>query len=102
MSFETTLQVIGMEVQATPDESRVDLVIMPGIMIPVGPEQVIPVPAGLYRVPMGKAAALKHGQELLDAAEAMPDPKPDSGLVVANNLTAVEKAAQQARKLRGE
>src|ERR1700746_160592 len=97
--FDATLQAISIEV--VPQEDHVQLAIVVGIVLPVAPGTGMPVPIGVLRVPMSKATLLARGQELLDAAEAFPEPQQPSGLVVANSLAGVDQAVKQAEAFKG-
>ena len=97
--FDSTLQALNVEVVGA--EDHVQLVIVIGLVLPVGPGQAVPVPAGVVRVPMSKAAAEARGQDLLDAAADLPDAPKPSGLVVANSLAGVDQAVQQAEQFKG-
>lgn len=95
--FDATLQAISVEVH--PQEDHVQVATVVGIAIPVAPGQAMPVPAGIFRVLMGKEAAIRHANELLDAAENLPDPQKPSGIVVANSLAGVDTAVKQQDQL---
>src|SRR4051812_31736845 len=45
--------------------------------------QPLMVPVNRYQVPMGKASILRLIEALTEAAEKLPDPKPQSNLIIA-------------------
>lgn len=99
--FEAILQIIEARAEVVSDE-RVDLCFTLGLSIPVGPGQVMPLPGGRVRIPMGKEAALDFLQRVQTDVETMPDPKPESDLVVASNMAGVDQAMKAAAKFRGQ
>jgi hypothetical protein len=96
---DSTLKVAAMEV--VPAEDHIQLVIMTGLDVPVGPGQAMRMIDGVIRVPMGREPAIEHGRALVAAGEAMEEKK-ETDLVVANSLAGVEEAAKTAQKFRGQ
>jgi hypothetical protein len=86
------LQALNVEILEA--ENHLQLAVTLGIVLPVGPGQVVPLPAGIVRVPLSKEAAKTTGQGLLDGAENLPDPPATSDLVIANSLAGVDQAVQ--------
>jgi hypothetical protein len=97
--FDATLQILQIVIETTQD-GVIQLVLFVGFALPVGNGQAMPVPAGIVRVPLNKAAALKHGQELVDAANDLPDAPKESGIVIASSLNGVDEAASAAARFR--
>jgi hypothetical protein len=64
------------------DEGAV-LAILVGIGVPGPNGQGVMVPTGRYQVPMGKQAVLRLIDSLAAAADKLPDPKPQSNIVIA-------------------
>lgn len=95
--FDATLQAIAVEV--VPEETHVALVIMLGLALPTPDGKVLRVPGGILRLPMSRDAAIKHGTELKDAGESVPEKK-ESDLVVANSLQGVDEAARANAQFR--
>lgn len=102
---DTTIQVIALEVESGEDHVLVTLI--EGMNIPVGQDpntgQLImgQIPCGATRWRMGRDAAIEHGEAIRAAGEALPEPKPQSDLIVANDLAAVDRAAKMAQQFRG-
>ncbi len=58
----------------------------------------MPLPAGVVRIPLSKAAAETRGQELIDAAADLPDAPKPSDIIVASSLAGVDQAAQSVNQ----
>lgn len=112
--FDVTVQVGHAEIDPLEDHLRLSYHLVTLLPVPVGmgpdgqPQFMqIPVTSGIIRILMGKDAAKKHGQELVDGAEGIDDPEPQqpqaqSDLVLAKNLNGVDKLAEQNEKFRGK
>lgn len=100
--FDATIQAASIEIVG--GEDHVALALIMGLSIPVGqgPEGVIMglLPAGVIRVALGRDAAIEYGGNLKEAGEALPEPKPESDLVVAKSLRGVDRAAKLAEQFR--
>jgi hypothetical protein len=94
---DTTIQAL--DIQVVPAEDHIQLVVATGIVLPVGNGQALPLPTGVYRVPMSKIAAQTRGQELIDAAENLPDPPPTSDLIVPGSPAEVQAAAAAHQRI---
>jgi hypothetical protein len=98
--FDATIQPISFDIVAIPDEEQPHLLLqfLMGIKVP-GPQGGIALlPTGAVKVPLGKAVSLSKAEEIKEAAEGLPDPKPESDLIIAQNLAGVEEeAAERAR-----
>lgn len=75
------------------DESHLILQFILGVVIPGPGGQKGILPAGAIKVPIGKDMAIKKAKEMLEAAEALPDPPKESGLIVPQSAEEVEQVA---------
>lgn len=96
---DTTLQAIGLEIESVGEHA--ELRIFTGLMLPT-PQGPMPIPAGIYRVPMGRDSLIQHGKQMQEVGESLPEPKKPSGIVIANSLEGVDTAVQSDQKLRGQ
>lgn len=105
-AFDIDLNVIHVEA-ATPSDDEVSLgapqavhvAMTIGQLLPFrGPDgQPVIAPLGTVRCYMDKESANK----IATAANELPDPKPESGLITASNLSEVEQAAKRMEELSG-
>lgn len=102
--FDATLQVIDIQVSAPDPEAEVGpeggimtMAWVIGLMLPIGPGQVAPLPAAVIRANVGKDRAIALGAEISEKAETLREP---SKLTVATDVDGAIKAAQQAQGLR--
>lgn len=111
-SFDTTLNPLGLNL-AMPDEANIDpenpslqMVIAVGTIIPIdtGNGQPLPVPIGLYRVPIWRSLAIDLGHKLVEAGENLPEPvkRPDIALPGGLNENAIRQAMETERRFRGD
>lgn len=95
---DATLQAINVGV-FEPEEGaeHVTVVIVTGLALPLADpttgQQVI-VPDNQYRVPLQKTAAQALIDGLTKAIDKLPDPKPQSNIVVPGSMDDVERAAR--------
>jgi hypothetical protein len=111
MMFDAQVTAMGTDVlvptpneDGSPVEGPMTLAIALAALFPT-PQGPMPVQMGIIRIPMSPKAARQLGQQLIDGAETMPEPKEDSGLVIASSMADAEAVAQQAakvEKLKGE
>lgn len=95
--FDTTLQITGVEIAAEDNASVLQILVGVGFGLPVGPNQVIPITAGRYRLPFDRDQALQLSKALAEAADKLKRP---SNLIVADAATA-ERTANLDRDVRG-
>jgi hypothetical protein len=95
--FDALLQVLNIDVIEAGD--HIELVILLGLLLPLG-QQPVPVPAGQFRVPMGKESAVSLIERLAEATENLADPPKESGIVVANSLAGVDQAVRAEQTFR--
>lgn len=88
---DTTISAMSMNVEIVDD--HISLAVITGITLPLGP-QPLPIPTGIYRIPIGKEAAEQIGQALIDGASQLPETKKPSDLVVAQSLAGVDQVVQ--------
>ena len=105
MLFDTTIQAFDVQVISIPDEEgpHVVLQFITGLVIPGPGGQKGILPAGAIKVPIGKEMAIKKATEMLEAAEALPDPepeKPESDILVAQNMEQAKQVAEMDRQVR--
>lgn len=98
-AFDATIRVgeAGVESVEGPDGKAYEGQLVLGLMtvVPVGPQQLLPVPFGTIRVPLNKQSC----QNLIESLQALEESLEErSNIEVATNLGAVEKAAQQAQE----
>ncbi len=95
MFFDVTTQAFDVAIIPVPDEEspHVVLQLLLGITIPGPQGQKGVLPAGSIKVPIGREMAINKAKELLEAAEALPEPKPESDLVVASNMEQAKQVA---------
>lgn len=96
---DTTVQVIGMEV--VPMGDHAELQIFQGLLFPT-PQGAMPIPAGVFRVKMGRDSLIEHGKKMQETGESLAEPQKKSDLVIANSLAGVDEALQGQSKLRGQ
>jgi hypothetical protein len=93
---DTTLSVLDIRAMDMNEGAEVvTLAMITAIQTPfAGPDgQPVPLVSGVYKVPMGKQAALELAASLTEAAEKLPDPKPQSNLVVPGSMQDAERIA---------
>src|SRR5271166_3632032 len=103
MFFDASIQAFDVQVVPVPEESYLTLQFILGVVIPGPGGQKGILPAGAIKVPIGKEMAIKKATEMLEAAEALPDPepeKPESDLVIAGNMEQAKQVAEMDRQVR--
>ena len=102
MFFDTSIQAFDVQVIPVPDEDgpHVILQFLLGMTIPGPQGQKGILPAGALKVPIGKEMAINKAKQLLEAAESLPDPKPESDLVVVGNMGQADQIAEMDRQVR--
>lgn len=113
MSFQPntwTIQPIAYDVQV-PTEEAVEAgappqgiaSIVAGMIIPISINndgQPLIVPLVNIQVPLDKEHLQKLGELCFEKAAELPDPKPESSVLLANDMGAVEKAAEELRRFK--
>lgn len=102
MMFDAQVTAVGMDVY-TPEEDEngnvaegpVTLAIALAMLLP-GPQGPMPMQVGIVRVPFAAKVARDLAQQLIEAADKMPEPTEPSGLVVASPADMQNVAAQAA------
>ena len=64
-----------------------------GLTVPGPGGQKGILPAGAIKVPIGREMAINKAKALLEAAEALPEPKPESDLIIAGNMDQAKQVA---------
>jgi hypothetical protein len=111
-SFDTTIHALGLNLAVpAPDEADAEnpmlqIVIPVGMILPVevAPGQPLVVPVGTYRIPITRKVALDFGPKLIEEAEKLPEPKPQTDLVIPGGPVdeeALRKAQAVSEKFRG-
>lgn len=94
-AFDATIRVGEASVHALEDENgktyEAQLVLGVMAVAPAGPQQIIPIPLGLLRVPLNKDSITSLIDEL-SAVNLKMESRPD--IQVATNLSQVEHAAK--------
>jgi hypothetical protein len=80
---------------SVPDEDGPHIVLqfITGLVVPGPGGQKGVLPAGAIKVPIGREMAITKAKELLEAAEALPEPKPESDLIIAGNMDQAKQVA---------
>lgn len=99
MFFDASIQAFDINVIPVEEESHLILQFLLGLVVPGPGGQKGILPAGAIKVPVGREMAIKKAKEILEAAEALPEPKGDSGLIVAGDVNEVQKAAEQQAQM---
>lgn len=106
MFFDASIQAFDIQVIPVDEESHLILQFLLGLVVPGPQGQKGILPAGAIKVPVGRDMAIQKAKEILAAAEALPEPKGDSGLIITGDVEGAQKVAQQAadidRAVRGE
>ena len=98
MLIDATLQIAEFAVAELEDYIQISLGL--GLPIPVSGNQAMMLPLFAFRFGMGKEAALTHGQEMVDAANELPDPEKKSDIVVASSMAGVDNVVKAAEKFK--
>ena len=95
MFFDASIQAFEVQVIPVPDEDgpHVILQLLLGMTIPGPGGQKGVLPAGAIKVPIGREMAINKAKELLEAAESLPEPKPESDLIIAGNMDQAKQVA---------
>jgi hypothetical protein len=95
-AFDSTIRIGEIGVQPVEDEngSSYEAHLILGVisLLNVGPGQVVPLPLGVLRAPLGRDALKGLHKEIGDVLEIVKD-RPD--ITIANSLAGVEQAAGQ-------
>jgi hypothetical protein len=101
---DITLQALDVSVLPVEEDAPyATLAALTGVQTPFGgPDgQAVALPTDIYRIPMGKQAIKKLIEEAQAAYDALPDPKPQSNLVVPGNPNDVDKIANDLKRVTG-
>jgi hypothetical protein len=95
MFFDVTTQAFEIQIVPVPDDEgpHVILQMLLGLTIPGPQGQKGILPAGAIKVPIGREMAINKAKELLEIAEALPEPKPESDLIIAGNMDQAKQVA---------
>jgi hypothetical protein len=91
--FDTSIQAFDIQIISVEEESHLILQFILGLVVPGPAGQKGILPAGAIKVPIGREMAINKAKELLEAAEALPEPKPESDLIIAGNMDQVKHVA---------
>lgn len=103
MFFDASIQAFDINVIPVDEESHIILQFILGVVIPGPAGQKGILPAGAIKVPIGKEMAIAKAKQMLEVAEALPDPvpeKPESDLVIAGNMEQAKQVAEMDRQVR--
>lgn len=98
MIFDATVSPAQQEVSVA--EDHVVVTHTYAIPLPMN-NQVVGLPIGRVNMPMAKPAVLDLIKALTEAAEKLPDPTPESDLLIAQNLAGVEEIARDVERFKG-
>jgi hypothetical protein len=95
MFFDATTQAFEIQIIPIPDEDGPHVIwqMLLGLTIPGPQGQKGILPAGALKVPIGREMAITKAKELLEAAEALPEPKKESDLIIAGNMDQAKRVA---------
>lgn len=99
MFFDSTIQAFDIQVIPVEGESHLILQFLLGLVVPGPQGQKGILPAGAIKVPVGREMAINKAKELLEAAEALPEPKPESGLIVPSDVNEAQAIAEQQAQI---
>ncbi len=101
MQFDTTVNPLQINVVLSEEDGHLEILVVSGTLLPVSPEQVIPIPIGIYRVPLGsKKTATSLVEQLQKAIDEMPDDQPKSDLIIPSNTDQANAIASQLSALK--
>lgn len=110
MMFDSQITAVGMDVlMPEPDaegnypDAPLTLAVAVGLLLPT-PQGPMPIQAGIIRIPIAPKVAAGLGEQLISAAEQMPEEQEKSDLVVASpaDMANVAKQADVAASLKGK
>lgn len=95
MFFDVSTQAFDIQIIPVPDEDgpHVILQFLLGLTVPGPGGQKGVLPAGAIKIPIGREMAINKAKALLEAAEALPEPKPESDLIIAGNMDQAKQVA---------
>jgi hypothetical protein len=94
--FDSTIQTHQFDILPIPDEEQPHLLLqfILGLGVPGPNGQIGILPAGALKIPIGREMAIAKAKQLLEAAESLPEPKPESDLIVTDDMN---QAAEMAK-----
>lgn len=98
---DTTIQALNIEIpEVNEGDDHLTFVAITGLPTPFpGPNgQQVVLMGNVYRIPMHKQAALEVAEALRVQAEKLPDPKPQSNLVIPGSPGDVDQVAANLKK----
>lgn len=101
MFFDTSIQAFDIQIIPIEEDSHLILQFLLGLVVPGPQGQKGVLPAGAIKVPIGREMAINKAKELLEAAEALPEPKPESDLIIAGNMDQAQQVADVDSAIRG-
>ena len=78
-------------------EAEAMVTVVAGMPLPIPDPQTggpVVIPLAQIQFPLAKEHLVKLGELALEKAEELPDPKPQSDIVIAGNMQDAERAAQ--------
>lgn len=99
MFFDASIQAFEIQVIPVEEESHLILQFLLGLVVPGPQGQKGVLPAGAIKVPVGREMAIKKAKEILEAAEALPEPKPDSSIIVSGDVEGAQRVAEQQAQM---
>lgn len=100
---DTTLQVLDIRaLPVTEGEESVTLAMLTGIPTPfAGPDgQPVTLVSAVYKVPMGKQAAIDLIESLQEEVAKLPEPKRASNIVIPGSPSDVDRVAQNINQFK--
>lgn len=99
MQSETTLHPMQISMAVAEEDGHLEVIVLTGVLFPVGPSQVLPIPSALFRVPFpSKKAAKEFHENLGKAIDAMAEDPATSDLIIASDVNQANRMAQQIRQ----
>jgi hypothetical protein len=100
MFFDASIQAFDINIISVEEESHLILQFILGVVIPGPGGQKGILPAGAIKVPIGKEMAITKAKQMLEVAEALPDPPKESGLIIPESAAEVEQVAKVDEAIR--
>ncbi len=99
MFFDVSIQPLKFDFVSVPEESHLIIQVVTGMVLPGPQGQKGVLPAGAIKIPIGREQAIATAKEMLEAAEALPEPPPESDLVVVGDMSQADQIAQMDQQI---
>ena len=100
MQFDTTINPLQFNIAISEDDGHLEFVVVTGTLINLGQGQMLPLPLGVYRLPLpNKGSAQEFYEQLGKAIDKMPEDKPQSNITIASSVSEANHLAESMGKL---